>query len=57
VRAVEGLPGRLRIYRAFELLVAGATHRVWITEAYLVAPTPIMAGLIAAARDGVDVRL
>jgi len=57
VRAVEGLPGRLRIYRAFELLVAGAAHRVWITEAYLVAPTPIMAGLIAAARDGVDVRL
>ena len=57
VRAVEGIPGRLRIYRAFELLVAGATHRVWITEAYLVAPTPIMAGLIAAARDGVDVRL
>ncbi|MBI2401650.1 MAG: cardiolipin synthase B [Gemmatimonadetes bacterium] len=57
VRAVEGLPGRLRIYRAFELLVAGAAHRVWITEAYLVAPTPLVAGLIAAARDGVDVRL
>lgn len=57
VRAVEGLPGRLRIYRAFELLVAGASHRVWITEAYLIAPTPLVAGLIAAARDGVDVRL
>jgi len=57
VRAVEGLPGRLRIYRAFELLVAGAAHRVWITEAYLIAPSPLAAGLIAAARDGVDVRL
>lgn len=57
VRAVEGLPGRLRIYRAFELLAAGAADRIWITEAYLVAPTPLVAGLIAAARDGVDVRL
>lgn len=57
VRAVEGSPGKLRIYRAFELLVASAAHRVWITEAYLVAPTPLMATLIAAARDGVDVRL
>ncbi len=57
VRTVEGLPGRLRIYRAAELLVAGAARRIWITEAYLVAPAPLMAGLISAARDGVDVRL
>ncbi len=57
VRTVEGLPGRLRIYRAAELLVAGAASRIWITEAYLIAPAPLTAGLIAAARAGVDVRL
>jgi cardiolipin synthase len=57
VRPVEGLPGRLRVYRAAELLVAGAASRIWITEAYLIAPAPLLAGLIAAARDGVDVRL
>jgi cardiolipin synthase len=57
VRTVEGVPGRLRMYRAVALLVAGAADRVWITDAYLLAPTPLVAGLIAAARDGVDVRL
>ncbi len=57
VRPVEGLPGKLRIYRAMELLVAGVAERLWITDAYLLAPTPLVAGLIAAARDGVDVRL
>ncbi|GBD31602.1 Major cardiolipin synthase ClsA [bacterium HR33] len=57
VRVVEGVPGRLKVYRAVELLVASASHRLWITDAYLVAPAPLFAGLLAAARDGVDVRL
>jgi cardiolipin synthase len=57
VRVIAGLPGRLRVYRAIELLAASAAQRVWLTDAYLVAPAPLSAGLIAAARDGVDVRL
>lgn len=57
VRVVDGVPGRLKVYRALELLVASASHRLWITDAYLVAPAPLFAGLLAAARDGVDVRL
>jgi cardiolipin synthase len=57
IRVVDGVPGRLRIYRAVDLLVASASHRLWITNAYLVAPAPLFAGLLAAARDGVDVRL
>jgi cardiolipin synthase len=57
VRVIDGVPGRLRLFQAMQLLVAGAAGRLWITDAYLVAPTPIYAGLIAAARDGVDVRL
>jgi len=57
VRVIDGIPGRARLYRAIELLVAGVADRLWITDAYLVAPTPLYAGLISAARDGVDVRL
>ncbi len=57
VRVIDGVPGRARLYRTIELLVAGVADRLWVTDAYLVAPTPLYAGLIAAARDGVDVRL
>jgi cardiolipin synthase len=47
----------MRIYRAVELLAASAASRLWITDAYLMAPAPMFAALMAAARDGVDVRL
>jgi cardiolipin synthase len=57
VRVVEGVPGRSRTYRAEQLLAAGVSERLWITDAYLVAPPPLYASLIDAARGGVDVRL
>jgi cardiolipin synthase len=57
VRVIEGVPGRSRTYRAVQLLAAGASERLWITDAYLVAPPPLFASLIDAAEDGVDVRL
>jgi cardiolipin synthase len=57
VRIVEGLPGRLRLYRAMELLVATATQRIWITDAYLVPATPLFRTIMAAAQEGVDVRV
>ena len=57
VRVIDGIPGRLRLYRAAELLAAGVANRLWITDAYLVAPTPLYVSLMAASRDGVDVRL
>jgi len=57
VRVVEGLPNRSRTYRAVQLLSAGAVERLWITDAYLVAPPPLFASLIDAAKDNVDVRL
>lgn len=56
VRVVEGVPGQSRIYRAVQLLAAAVTERLWITDAYLVAPPPLYAGLVDAARSGVDVR-
>jgi cardiolipin synthase len=57
VRVVEGIPGRSRIYRADQLLTATAAERLWITDAYFFAPPPLFASILAAARDGVDVRL
>src|SRR3989441_4569131 len=36
---------------------ASATDRLWITDAYLIAPPPLYASLIDAARAGVDVHL
>jgi cardiolipin synthase A/B len=57
VRVVEGLPGQSRVYRAVQLLAAAVTERLWITDAYLVAPPPLYAAFVDAARSGVDVRL
>ncbi|HEX9611461.1 MAG TPA: phospholipase D-like domain-containing protein [Gemmatimonadales bacterium] len=56
VRVVEGSPGQSRTYRAVQLLAAAATERLWITDAYLVAPPPLYAALVDAARSGVDLR-
>ncbi len=57
VRIVAGVPAQARIYRAMQLLVASAAERLWITDAYLLAPPPLYASLLDAARGGVDVRL
>lgn len=57
VRIVAGEPGGMRASRATDLLLAGAAERVWITDAYLVAPRAIYSGLLDAARSGVDIRL
>jgi cardiolipin synthase A/B len=57
VRVVEGVPGQSRIYRAVQLLAAAVTERLWITDAYLVAPLPLYMAFVDAARSGVDVRL
>lgn len=57
VRVVAGEPGRERAYRLIELLAAGSVERLWITDAYLVAPPRLFQALRDAAEDGVDVRL
>src|SRR5438132_6673472 len=56
-RVLSGVPGRARMYRAVQLLAASARERLWITDAYLLAPAPLYASLLDAARAGVDVRL
>lgn len=57
VGVVVGEPRRGRIQRIVELLAAGAVERIWITDAYLVAPRSLFQSLLDAARGGVDVRL
>ncbi|HEX9165991.1 MAG TPA: phospholipase D-like domain-containing protein [Gemmatimonadales bacterium] len=57
VRVLAGEPGGIRASRAIELLLAGTLERVWISDAYLVAPRGIFSTLLDAARQGVDVRL
>lgn len=57
VRVVEGVPGESRAYRLAQLLAASVSERLWITDAYLVAPRPLFVGMRDAARAGVDVRL
>lgn len=57
VRVISGEPGRERAYRVIELLAVGSVQRLWITDAYLVAPPRLFQALKDSARDGVDVRL
>jgi len=57
VRVVSGLPGRSRIYRLTQVLITNATSRIWITDAYFLTPPTMYESLMAAARDGVDVRV
>ena len=57
LRVIDGVPAQSRAYRAVQMLAAAAQERLWITDAYLVAPPPLYASLVDAARGGVDVRL
>jgi cardiolipin synthase len=57
VRVIAGVPWRSRIYRLTQVLLANAEKRIWITDAYFLTPTPLYEALLAAARDGVDVRV
>ena len=57
IRIISGEPGRERAYRVIELLAAGSVERLWITDAYLLAPPRLFQALRDCARDGVDVRL
>jgi cardiolipin synthase A/B len=57
LRVISGEPGQERAYRVIELLAVGSVERLWITDAYLVAPARLVQALRDSARDGVDVRL
>ena len=54
---IEGEPERTRVYRTIHWVAARAKERVWITDAYFVAPRSVSEALGAAAQQGVDVRI
>jgi cardiolipin synthase len=57
VRTIIQEPRRMRTLRMLQLLTAGVEKRLWITDAYFLSMPILTQSLMAAARDGVDVRV
>ena len=57
LRVIATQPSTAGMFRLDQLVAAVARERLWITDAYFVGTSPYMQALIAAASDGVDVRL
>ena len=57
LRVIATQPATAGMFRLDQLVAAVARERLWITDAYFVGTSPYMQALIAAATDGVDVRL
>ena len=57
VRIIIQEPRRMRTLRMLQLLTASVEQRLWITDAYFLSMPILTQSLMAAARDGVDVRV
>ncbi|MEP7096311.1 MAG: phospholipase D-like domain-containing protein, partial [Dokdonella sp.] len=57
LRVVATVPNTAGLYRLDQLIAGMARTNLWLTDAYFVGITPYVQALVAAARDGVDVRL
>lgn len=57
LRVIATQPSSAGIYRLDQLIAAMARQTLWLTDAYFVGIAPYVQALVAAARDGVDVRL
>ena len=57
VRVVIQEPGKMRILRVLELLTVDVTQRLWIADAYFLAAASLLQSIMAAAQDGIDVRI
>jgi cardiolipin synthase len=57
LRVIATQPGTGPVYRLDQLIAAVARQTLWISDAYFVAIAPYVQALLAAARDGVDVRM
>jgi cardiolipin synthase len=57
VRVVAGMPYTAGVFRLDQVIATAARQYLWLTDAYFVGLSPYVQALIAAARDGVDVRL
>jgi cardiolipin synthase len=57
LRVIGTKPSTAGLFRLDQLVAAVARERLWITDAYFVGASPYIQALIAAAADGVDVRM
>jgi cardiolipin synthase len=57
LRVIATEPQTAGNMRLDQLVAVGARERLWLTDAYFAATTSYVQALIAASRDGVDVRL
>ena len=57
LRLIATQPATAGMYRLDQLIAAMARKSLWLTDAYFVGIAPYVQALLAAARDGVDVRL
>jgi cardiolipin synthase A/B len=57
LRVIATQPATAGMFRLDQLVAAVARERLWITDAYFIGTSPYVQALIAAAQDGVDVRL
>jgi cardiolipin synthase len=57
LRVIATQPSTAGMYRLDQMIAAMAHRSLWLTDAYFVGVAPYVQALIAAARDGVDVRL
>jgi cardiolipin synthase len=57
VRVIATQPAAASIYRLDQTIATMAQKSLWLTDAYFVGIAPYVQALVAAARDGVDVRL
>lgn len=57
LRVVASVPATAGLFRLDQLVAAMARQRLWLTDAYYAGTTSYVQALLAAAKDGVDVRL
>lgn len=57
IRIVATVPATAGLFRLDQLIAALAREKMWLTDAYYAGTPLYVQALVAAARDGVDVRL
>jgi cardiolipin synthase len=57
LRVIATMPATLGVFKLDQLVASVARETLWVTDAYFIGVSAYINALIAAARDGVDVRL
>jgi cardiolipin synthase len=57
LRVIATQPASGSVYRLDQMIASMARKTLWLSDAYFVGITPYVQALVAAARDGVDVRM